>query len=247
MPTRALFCTCAPTWIRTYVRKELSYLWYSEKLGASWGGGRNGAHGAGWELRSLVGAGLSRGRPVPRCLHSRSTPRREGRRERLRVGLGLCGGQSPSQHPRAGRSTGAAASVAPAQAHGPHTAHEGPGGSRGPPRTTSEGGKSQRTRALRPPPAQMRGRRSFCLSPRIKGIQMIPAQPGVVGSRSEPPQQAAGPPWGVRALSRGPWEGTGRGFSGGATSRRAGASWTHGLSPSKPTLLSRTSHGPGIP
>lgn len=51
------------------------------------------------------------------------------------------------------------------------------------------GREAQRRPTPRPPPAQMRSKRWFCLSPRIKGIQMSLAHPSAVGSRSEPAQQ----------------------------------------------------------
>lgn len=102
------------------------------------------------------------------------------------------------------------------------------------------GREAQGRQTPSPPPAQMRSKRWFCLSPRMKGNQMILMLPSVVGSRSERRQLAGGPQCGVCARVPGVMGRNGMGLLREATTHRMGASGTHRLWPSKATPLSGT-------
>lgn len=134
--------------------------------------------------------------------------------------------RTPAASTQAAQSTGPAARPQPEPASlAPLTEGLEPEGAAAPP--PREG----------PPPAQ---RRCFCLSPRIKGIQIILAQASVMGqgqsrhSRPRPSMQSIG-------LVPGAVGRPGRGSSRQQHPPERGASWTHGLSPSKAAPLSRTS------
>lgn len=121
--------------------------------------------------------------------------------------------KTPSQHPRAsqsgvgGRRSAAGMTLAEAHVPCPAVSHEGPGGF-----CNTSGGEAPEKIDSESTPAQMRSKRYFCLSPKIKRTRMIPTHPlwGKVrassarGESAQPCGECGRRPWGHRK----PWAGS---------------------------------------